>query len=104
MNYYFRENIINNLFKNNKLNLKNFINYYIENKYKYSNEINKGLFNLVSSHDVPRITQFFNGDLIKARIAFTLLLILPGTISFYYGDEIDLDYDKKNEFKRGAFN
>lgn len=47
-------------------------------------------FNLLGSHDTPRIETIVNGDGALARIAAVLLFTYPGVPSVYYGDEIGL--------------
>lgn len=47
-------------------------------------------FNLLGSHDTPRVMTIADEDPRAARVAATLLLTYPGTPSVYYGDEIGL--------------
>ncbi len=47
-------------------------------------------FNLLGSHDTPRIQTIVGEDEALARIAATLLFTYPGVPSVYYGDEIGL--------------
>ncbi len=47
-------------------------------------------FNLLGSHDTPRIETLVNGDEDLARLAAALLFTFPGVPSVYYGDEIGL--------------
>lgn len=47
-------------------------------------------FNLLDSHDTPRIQTVVHEDETLARIAVTLLFTFPGTPSIYYGDEIGM--------------
>ena len=100
MNYPFRHNLIHLL--KNEITLGEYVEEVTRNKYQYSQEINKGLFNLVGSHDVPRISHLLNQDSFKTRVAIAILLLYPGSVSFYYGDEIDLN-NKNGKFNRGVF-
>ena len=44
-----------------------------------------------SNHDLPRLaTRWAGGDRRKARLALTLLALLPGTWILYYGDELGM--------------
>lgn len=101
MNYPFRNNILDLLIKK-VITPQEYVEKVIETKYKYSHEINKGLFNLVGSHDTDRISITAKGSAREARFALAMLMLMPGVISFYYGDEIDLNHDNK-EINRGVF-
>lgn len=48
-------------------------------------------FNLLCSHDTPRILHLLGGDKARLRAAAALLFTFPGVPSVYYGDEIGLD-------------
>jgi len=47
-------------------------------------------FNLLGSHDTPRIATILDDDETRVRLAATLLFTYPGVPSVYYGDEIGL--------------
>lgn len=47
-------------------------------------------FNVLGSHDTPRIQTVIGEDETLARIAAALLFTFPGTPSVYYGDEIGM--------------
>lgn len=49
-----------------------------------------GQYNLLDSHDTPRIRTILGGDDALHRLAVTLLLTFPGVPGLYYGDEIGL--------------
>ncbi|HLO34602.1 MAG TPA: glycoside hydrolase family 13 protein, partial [Candidatus Deferrimicrobium sp.] len=48
-------------------------------------------FNLIGSHDAPRPRTVLAGDAAALRLATLLLLVLPGTPSIYYGDELAME-------------
>ena len=47
-------------------------------------------FNLLGSHDTPRILTHLGEDLARMRLATTLLFTYPGVPCIYYGDEIGM--------------
>lgn len=47
-------------------------------------------FNLLGSHDTPRIRTVLGDDVGKLEAAFTLLFTFPGAPCVYYGDEVGL--------------
>ncbi|HUQ78344.1 MAG TPA: alpha-amylase family glycosyl hydrolase [Patescibacteria group bacterium] len=48
-------------------------------------------YNLIGSHDAPRARTCLAGDIGALRLATLLQLILPGTPSIYYGDELGME-------------
>ena len=53
-------------------------------------EVSAVQFNLLGSHDTPRVRSVLGEDLELVRLASILQLTLPGTPSIYYGDEIGM--------------
>ena len=47
-------------------------------------------FNLVGSHDAPRVRTVLGGDAARVRLAVMLQATLPGAPCVYYGDEVGL--------------
>jgi alpha-glucosidase len=47
-------------------------------------------YNLLSSHDIPRIRTIVKGDLALTRLAAALLMTYVGVPGIYYGDEVGL--------------
>ncbi len=47
-------------------------------------------FNLLNSHDTPRLRTIVNDDLDLLRVAVTLQMTFPGVPSIYYGDEVGM--------------
>jgi glycosidase len=89
MNYPFTSFVIQ-LFAKGEITTKEFIEGMTAVIFKYPETVNQSLFNLVGSHDTPRILSECGGDIRKAKIIFTFLLTYPGTPCIYYGDEIGL--------------
>lgn len=57
-------------------------------------------FNLLGSHDTPRLRTLCNGDLRRARLCMSFLFAWPGAPVVYYGDEIGLEGGKDPECRR----
>ncbi len=47
-------------------------------------------FNLIDSHDTPRILNIVNGNKTRVKLAVALLMTVPGVPCIYYGDEIGM--------------
>lgn len=64
-------------------------------------------FNLLGSHDTPRLATIGEGRVEDELLAFALFLFMPGAHSIYYGDEIGLeggcDPDNRRSFPWGSF-
>ncbi len=58
---------------------------------RYQRAVTEVQFNLLGSHDTPRVRTVLAGDDEALRMAFLLLLIFPGAPCIYYGDEIGLE-------------
>jgi neopullulanase len=48
-------------------------------------------FNLLGSHDAPRLLTLLRRDRAAARVAMLLQLVLPGAPCIYYGDELAME-------------
>jgi len=48
-------------------------------------------FNLLGSHDTPRLRTILGGDAGRVRVAAALLFTYPGVPCVYYGDEVGLE-------------
>lgn len=49
------------------------------------------MYNLLGSHDTPRIRTLLENHREKERLAYVLLLAYPGIASIYYGDEVGME-------------
>ncbi|MEM6530056.1 MAG: alpha-amylase family glycosyl hydrolase, partial [Chloroflexota bacterium] len=58
-------------------------------------------FNLLGSHDTPRIMSIVDGDEPLAKLAAVLLFTFPGVPSIYYGDEIGMFGWREPDNRRG---
>jgi cyclomaltodextrinase len=57
-------------------------------------------FNLLGSHDTPRLRTVCGGDARRARLCFSFLFAWPGAPVVYYGDEVGLLGGKDPECRR----
>ncbi|WP_062109311.1 glycoside hydrolase family 13 protein [Bacillus niameyensis] len=90
MNYPFTRNILD-LFAKGTITPKDFIENMTSVIHMYPSTVNTSAFNLVGSHDTPRVLNECSGNSDKVRQIFTFLLTFIGTPCIYYGDEIGLD-------------
>ncbi|RDU35540.1 alpha-glycosidase [Neobacillus piezotolerans] len=90
MNYPFTTNVLN-LFAKGTITPKTFAEDMTRVLHMYPANVNAVSFNLVGSHDTPRILTECGGDIHKVKQIFTLMLTFTGTPCIYYGDEIGLD-------------
>jgi cyclomaltodextrinase / maltogenic alpha-amylase / neopullulanase len=61
----------------------------------YDWETTRVQFNLLTSHDAPRVTTIARGDKATLRLATLLQMTYPGAPCIYYGDEIALRGTKR---------
>ncbi len=54
----------------------------------------------LGTHDTERIWQVLDGDLGKIKLAFLLLLTMPGVPGIYYGDEVGISGGKDPDCRR----
>jgi cyclomaltodextrinase / maltogenic alpha-amylase / neopullulanase len=59
--------------------------------------------NLLDSHDTARYISIAGGDKASVRLATLLLMTMPGAPSIYYGDEIGLEGQNRDEDTRRPF-
>ena len=68
----------------------------------YSPSFARSLLNLLDSHDTPRFLSWCGGDRASLRLAWLVLLTMPGAPCIYYGDEIGMT-GETDPGCRGAF-
>lgn len=56
----------------------------------YEPRFARSMLGLIDSHDTPRFLSFAGGDADALRLAWLVLLTMPGAPCIYYGDEIGL--------------
>jgi len=57
----------------------------------YPRQATEAAFNLLGSHDTPRLLTICGGSVPKMKLAALFLLAYPGAPCIYYGDEVGLD-------------
>jgi len=67
-----------------------FIEDMTKNLYAYPSTVSSVLFNIVGSHDTPRVLHECNYRKERVKLLFTFLMTFPGSPCIYYGDEIGL--------------
>jgi cyclomaltodextrinase / maltogenic alpha-amylase / neopullulanase len=90
MNYPFTNAVVD-FFAKDKINAEQFRHIMTNVMHMYPKNVNEVLFNLLDSHDTPRILTIANNDKEKVALAFVVLLSFPGSPCIYYGDEIGMD-------------
>jgi cyclomaltodextrinase / maltogenic alpha-amylase / neopullulanase len=89
MNYPFTTNILD-LFSKKRISAKEFVENMTTVLHMYPKNVNEVAFNLVGSHDTPRILTECHDDLRKVKLIFSIMLTFIGTPCIYYGDEIGM--------------
>ena len=89
MNYPYTDNALR-FFAKNETGAIEFIETLQKYLHMYPRNINHILFNLLGSHDTPRIMNIANFNKEKVKLLFAFLLSTPGTPCIYYGDEIGM--------------
>ena len=59
------------------------------------------LWNLMGSHDTPRLLHLCGGDRARHRLAAAIQLLSPGMPMIYYGDEVGMTGAKDPDCRRG---
>lgn len=90
MNYLFTSNVLE-LFAKESITPNQFVEEMTTVHHMYPEPVTRVAFNLVGSHDTPRILTECGGRIDKLKQIFTLLLTYTGTPCIYYGDEIGMD-------------
>ncbi len=89
MNYPFTTNILK-LFAKKSISAREFVEEMTRVIHMYPQPVNEVMFNLVGSHDTPRILTECEEDLSRVKQIFAFMLSYTGTPCIYYGDEIGM--------------
>ncbi len=89
MNYPYTSVAID-YFAHGKVTASEFINRTSEALLMYPEQVSEVAFNLLGSHDTPRIATVCGENTDKVKQLFAFLLSSPGAPCIYYGDEIGM--------------
>lgn len=84
-------NAINYFIAYRTINAKQFKQQLDQARLNYPRQANEVMFNLLDSHDTDRIISICDGDKNKAKLAYLLLFLQPGSPCIYYGGEIGME-------------
>lgn len=90
MNYPFTTNVLN-LLAARTITAQQFADNMTAVLHSYPSTVNTAAFNLVGSHDTPRILTECGDSKDHVKLVFTLLFTFIGSPCLYYGDEIGLN-------------
>ena len=99
MNYPYTNAAIQ-FFAKEKIKAEEFINNTTEALLMYPEHVAEAAFNLLGSHDTPRIATVCNENTMKVKQLFAFLLSSPGSPCIYYGDEIGMTGDMDPECRK----
>lgn len=89
MNYPFR-GVVLDFVARNRGDAAGFARALLSLMNRYPPQINASMFNLLGSHDTPRLLTECGGDPRKAALAVVFQMCWPGSPSVYYGDEVGM--------------
>ncbi len=92
MNYPFTDAVLD-FFVYGTIDAEGFANSIGKQLSRYPLQASEVAFNLLDSHDTPRLLTLANGDKNKLKLAALFQFTFMGTPCIYYGDEIGMDGD-----------
>ncbi|GAA0086831.1 glycoside hydrolase family 13 protein [Clostridium sp. CTA-7] len=90
MNYPLSE-AIKEYFCTNEINAEQFKHLVNQISVSYPNQINEVTFNLLDSHDTPRILTVANGNKDKVKLSLLFMFTQVGSPCIYYGTEYSME-------------
>lgn len=87
-------NLLHQFFAYNVINAQQFANYLQKYLHQYPEPVYHTLFNMVGSHDTPRIVNLAKMNKQKVKLLSVFQFSFYGSPSIYYGDEIGLTGDQ----------
>ncbi|GAE05403.1 neopullulanase [Paenibacillus sp. JCM 10914] len=91
MNYPFADKML--AFFNGEMDGMTFANRIGSILMRYPQQTNEVVFNLLCSHDTPRLLTRVGGDIRRMKLTVLFLFTFTGTPCIFYGDEIGLSGD-----------
>lgn len=92
MNYPLTKGILE-FVATNHIDDQDFVDTIVEALYRYPANVNDVMFNLLDSHDTPRLATLASGCEGKIKLAYLLLYSLAGSPCIFYGSEAGLEGD-----------
>ncbi|WP_100010024.1 glycoside hydrolase family 13 protein [Lentibacillus sediminis] len=92
MNYPFTNGLIEFFAKTN-MGAEGFADSITEVLHMYPENVNKVAFNLLDSHDTPRVLTLAGGNRKRVKLLYLFQMSFTGTPCIYYGDEIGMAGD-----------
>ncbi|WP_110930174.1 alpha-glycosidase [Paenibacillus bouchesdurhonensis] len=99
MNYPFTEAVLDFIVRRT-LDSEGFANAIGKQLSRYPQQASEVAFNLLDSHDTPRLLTLCEGSKDLMKLAAILLFTYSGTPCIYYGDEIGLDGDQDPDCRK----
>lgn len=90
MNYPFT-NAVLDFFAHRTINAEQFAHRVNSQLAAYPLQVHEAAFNLLDSHDTPRLLTLTDGDKRRMQLAALFQLTFLGTPCIYYGDEVGMD-------------
>ncbi len=88
-NYMFREAVLD-FFAYGKIGVEQLDEQLFSARIRYQDQTNRVMFNLIGSHDVPRILEICGGSVQRVKLATAFMFAYPGIPMIYYGDEVGM--------------
>lgn len=89
MNYPFTNHVLD-FFAKDIINAQQFSNRMTEVLHMYTKPVNEVAFNIIDSHDTPRILTVAHNRLERVTFIYLFQFLFTGTPCIYYGDEIGM--------------
>ncbi|MGL4373781.1 MAG: glycoside hydrolase family 13 protein, partial [Turicibacter sp.] len=90
MNYPLTKGIIE-FIATDAIDDQTFIDTITDALYRYPQNVNDVMFNLLDSHDTIRLLSLAGGNKEKVNLCYTILYSLPGSPCIFYGSEVGID-------------